>query len=427
MDSTSDVYGLNKTDPDPSQPSSSAQQASGTQQQATYQQSGAQTASGSSSGYYSHPNYQQAYQYSNYQQGQQQGYQQQYQPYQAPPFQTYYQAQSPGCGTYLFRFVMGIMLFCVCGFVLLFFLGLLGMAMSGSIEQVGMQERPLSERFVKGDRAAKSKVAIISISGVIFESEDGFISRQIRQALADKQVEAIVLRVDSPGGTMTGSDYYLYLLKQLKSRRKIPVVVSMGSSATSGGYYVSMVADKIYAEPTTITGSIGVIVPMYKGVGLCEKIGIESTPITSGPLKTMGSFDKPLTDEQRAVWQALVDDNFNRFKQVIRDGREEFKADPDKLDKLATGQIYTATEAEENGLIDEIGYLDDAIDEALNQAGLSETTAKVVRYRARTTFMDALMEAKSPQTILSPETLTHLTVPRILLLEPNTLPLIAEQ
>lgn len=352
------------------------------------------------------------------------GYQQQsgYPPY--PPYQNvYYQQPSVGCGTYLFRFAVGGVLLFVGGFLMIFFLGVLGLAMSGSIEQVGMQEKPLSEKLVQGDWSSKSKVAIISINGMIMESENGYIPKQIKQVLKDKDVKAVVLRVDSPGGTMTGSDYYLYLLKEMKSKRNIPVIVSMGSMAASGGYYVSMVGDEIYAEPTTITGSIGVIVPMYKGVGLCEKIGVESTPITSGPLKTMGSFDKPLTDEQKAVWQALVDDNFKRFKNVIIEGRENFNADPKKLDDLATGQIYTATEAEENGLIDKIGYLDDAIAAAMKKAGLSENTSKTIRYRPKMSFMEAITEAKAPKTVLDTRTLFNLTSPKVYLLEPNSLPL----
>lgn len=346
-------------------------------------------------------------------------------PQSPQPQQVYYYQQPPtfGCGAFVGRLVASIVVLFVCGFLFLIFLSAMGTAMMSSMEQVTEKSNRLNERFVTGDENAETKIAILSIDGMIMESEEGYIPKQIRQILDDENVAAIVLRVDSPGGTMTGSDYYYYLLKRMKDEKGIPVVVSMGSMATSGGYYVSMVGDEIYAERTTITGSIGVIVPMYKGVGLCEKIGIESTPITSGPLKTMGSFDKPLTDEQRAVWQRLVDDNFARFKEVVKEGREEFRLDPKRLDDLATGQIYTATEAEANGLVDKIGYIDDAIESARIRAGLPAGGFKVVRYKSKSSFMNMMLESRGPETVLNADTLTNLTTPRVYMLCPDVLPL----
>ncbi|MCL2745345.1 MAG: signal peptide peptidase SppA [Planctomycetaceae bacterium] len=356
-------------------------------------------------------------------------------PFALPPFSPhpqyppmppiYIQQPSVGCAGYLFRFVMGVLFFFGTCIAILFFIGFI-IGFAASLEGITDLENNLSERVISGTSTAKSKIAVITISGLIIESENGYIPKQIKQALKDKSVKGIVLRVDSPGGTMTGSDYYLHLLKNLKEERSIPIIVSMGSMAASGGYYVSMASDEIFAEPTTVTGSIGVIVPMYKGVGLCEKIGVESTPITSGPLKTMGSFDKPLTDEQRAVWQNLVDDNFALFKKVIRDCRSEFEKEPEKLDKLATGQIYTANDALKNGLIDKIGYLDDAVEAVRKKTGLTESNSKTIRYRSKPSVSD-IFSVESAETILSAKTVLNLTIPKVYLLVPDVLPLTTEK
>ena len=285
----------------------------------------------------------------------------------------------------------------------------------------------LTERFVSGNRQASNKVAILTIDGIITGAEDGFVAKQVRQIIKDENVKAVVLRVDSPGGTMSGSDYFHHLLTKMKRERDgLPIIVSMGSIAASGGYYVAVAGDEIFAERSTITGSIGVVVPMFKAIELSRKIGVESTPITSGPLKSMGSIMQPMSDEEKVVWERLIDDNFQRFKEVIREGRKAFAENPENLDKLATGQIFTATEAEANHLIDRVGFLDDAVAAAMNRAGLDERTSKTVKYRPKLRFMDILLESRSPDNILGTKTLVDLTTPRIYLLCPHVLPIHGE-
>lgn len=275
-----------------------------------------------------------------------------------------------------------------------FFAFVIGMiAASGEMAVQNMPER-LAERIVSGEPSAHTKVAVIAIEGAILGSNDDFVHRQIRQATDDKHVAAIVLRVDSPGGTITGSDFYLHLLNKLKNERKIPIVVSMGGVAASGGYYVSMASDEIFAEPSTITGSIGVIVSLFDASTLFAKIGVESTPIASGPMKTMGSIAKPMSPEEKKLWEALVAAYFDQFKDRIKKGRANFAADPEKLDKLATGQIYLAGEAIENGLIDKIGFLEDAVDRAMELASVSKNNSRVIRYRPRMSFMNAVLESE---------------------------------
>jgi len=288
--------------------------------------------------------------------------------------------------------------------------------------KMAREEKTLTEKFVAGNRHADDKIAIMTIEGVITSNADGFIAKQIRSVLSDTRVKAVVLRVESPGGTMSGSDYYLHLLKKMKAEREIPVVVSMGSLAASGGYYVSMVGDEIFAEPSTLTGSIGVIASLFNASELLEKIGVESTPITSGPHKAMGSFAKPMTEEERAIWQRLIDENFDRFKQIIREGRKkEFADNPGELDRLATGQIYTANEALANKLIDTIGFLDDAIDRASELADLA-SDYKAIQYKPKLSVMETLLDSRAPNTLLSGKTLTEVTTPKIYLLCPQVVP-----
>jgi protease-4 len=276
---------------------------------------------------------------------------------------------------------------------LLFFMGLIASAVGTAVSSSSTDNlfSPLSEVHVSGNRTAKDKIAILTISGTILGNDEGFIQRQINAVLKDRDVRAVVLRVNSPGGTISGSDYYLEQLKQMKKERDIPLIVSMGATAASGGYYVSMAGDELYAEPTTITGSIGVIFPMLNLAELCEKIGVQFDPITSGPYKSMGSMTRPLTEEERKIFQNIINDSFARFKDVIREGRSEYAQDPEKLDAIATGQIYTANQALENGLIDHIGFLEDACNRAIEMAGLFPNRCRVFKYRAKMSLLDLLM------------------------------------
>lgn len=322
----------------------------------------------------------------------------------------------------------------VCG--LFFLLALIGIASKGIAGNDGSPG--LIEQFDSGDAGAAQKVLLLEIDGVIMGGRDSFVAKQIRQAQKDTNIKAIVLRVDSPGGSISGSDYFLYLLKKLKAELNVPVVVSMGGLAASGGYYVSMVGDEIFAEQSTMTGSIGVIVPLYNGSRFLRMLGFESTPITSGPLKTMGSFSKTMTDEERAVFQSLVDDGFAQFKKVIYEGRSAHfdEQTPEKLDAIATGQIFSARQALDNNLIDKIGYVDDAIESAMNRAGLAfnpgnpKNGCQIIRYKKQPTLADALIgtdaEAKSPNRSVDSEVgeiLSDLTTPRAYYLCPGVLPL----
>ncbi|MCO6457882.1 MAG: signal peptide peptidase SppA [Pirellulaceae bacterium] len=241
----------------------------------------------------------------------------------------------------------------------------------------------IEEKFVSGEQFGSDKVAVITVGGVILEG-DGFVKRQIDRVREDENVKAIVVRVDSPGGTVTGSDYMYHHLRKLKEDKGVPLVVSMGAIAASGGYYVAMaVGDEprsIFAEPTSTTGSIGVIIPHYDFSGLMERFDVKDDSIATHPRKQMLSMTRPMSEDDRQVLQGYIDETFSRFKEIVQAGRPAFRQDPAALDVLATGEIFSAPKAKEHGLIDEIGFLEDAIDRAVELAGLDKSRVRVVKF-----------------------------------------------
>ena len=183
-------------------------------------------------------------------------------------------------------------------------------------------------------------------------------------------------------------------------QREIPCVVSMGSLCASGGYYVAMAvgdqADAIYAEPTTWTGSIGVVIPHYNFSRMMGLLGVNDQSIVSGDLKLMGSPTRRMEDSEREVLQTLVNESFDSFKQIVKSGRPAFRDDEAALDAVATGQVFTAQQALEKGLVDKIGYLEDAIERAAELAGVSTDDVRCVEYNKRVTPIEQLLAARTP-------------------------------
>lgn len=251
----------------------------------------------------------------------------------------------------------------------------------------------IEEKLVSGEPLAANKVAIIRVEGTIMH-DDAFPKWQIDKAAKDASVKAIVLRVDSPGGTVTGSDYLYHHLKKLREgsegRAPKPLVVSMGGIAASGGYYIACAAgptaDTIFAERSTWTGSIGVIIPHYNVSELLQKWSIKDDSIMSGKLKAMGSptrvVSPELAEEEHKILQELVDQTFAQFKEIVTEARPKLAGDDNKetLKSATTGQVFTAKQALELGLVDKIGYLEDAIDRAMQLANLSKSDTRVVKY-----------------------------------------------
>ncbi len=256
------------------------------------------------------------------------------------------------------------------------------------------QQPRLDEKFHSLNQRGSDKVAIIKVEGPILDG-DGFVKRQIDEVREDSGVKAVVLRVDSPGGTVTGSDYMYHHLRSLAKERDIPIVVSMGSLAASGGYYVAMAVgntpNSIYAEPTTWTGSIGVIIPHYNFAGLMDEWSIEEDSVKSHPLKSMGSPTRKMTDEERAIFEGLVHDSFEGFKDIVRSGRPALRDKPEALERIATGQVFTTQQALDNGLVDRRGFIEDAIERAIELAELKKEDVRVVEYAPQVGLLNEML------------------------------------
>lgn len=229
----------------------------------------------------------------------------------------------------------------------------------------------------KGKASQSNKIAIIYVDGVIIGGrgqssvlmEQGGtdqIIKQIHQARDDESVKAVVLRINSPGGSAAASQEVGEELKKLRGRGKV-VVTSMADVAASGGYWLAACTDKIYANPTTMTGSIGVYMPYANWEELYKKVGIYQEKIKSGPHKDILSPERQMTNEEREIIQIMVDDIYNQFVDVVAEGR---KLDKEQVRKLADGRIYTGNQAKQLGLVDELGNMYDAIDGASQLAGI---------------------------------------------------------
>jgi protease-4 len=233
-------------------------------------------------------------------------------------------------------------------------------------------------------RLAPDKVAVIPLSGSITTGDSSFSSgssitpglvrNYLAKAESDKAVRAIVFRIESPGGEIEPCQEILWEIEKAKETKTI--VVSMGGMAASGGYYISTPADRIVALPSTQTGSIGVISSAVNVEGLLEKLGIQIEIFKGGKYKDMYWGVRNLTTEEREIMQAMVDEYYEQFIEVVAERRG---LSEDDVRDLATGQLYSGSRAKELGLVDELGDLDTAIDLAMELAGME--TARVEYYR----------------------------------------------
>lgn len=268
-------------------------------------------------------------------------------------------------------------------------------------EGEGQDEFPqFSEAHSYG--SGTTKVVRIEFNGILTRRLDGGwlgttdpvedCLRQIRAARQDDAIAAILLEVDSPGGEVTAADEIhreLQLFKESREDRKIVVLVH--DMAASGGYYISAPADRILAQPTALIGSIGVIMQTLNIQGLSEKIGVTDTTIKSGKNKDLLNPFHPVDPEQVKLLQGSVDAMYDRFLDLVAQGRSIPKAD---LKPLADGRIFTANEALKHKLIDGIGYWDDAMDAMADLLGVDDIL--VVTYQVEKTFFDRLMGAHTP-------------------------------
>jgi protease-4 len=262
-----------------------------------------------------------------------------------------------------------------------------------SLQVLALGSSPAPDFTSTRGPATGPAIAVIRVEGLITSDEGGpfavegiasaeTIVGHIARANADPDVKAILLAVNSPGGGVTASDVIYHALKDVDK----PMVVMMGEVAASGGYYVSMASEWIVANPNTLTGSIGVISEFPNAEGLLEKVGVEFVVVTSGPRKDLGSPYREMTEEERAYWQAIVDETYESFVQIVAEGRH---MPVDDVRALADGGVYTGRQALEAGLVDQLGYEADAIAKAAELGGITGEP-RIIEYQRTPTFLDLL-------------------------------------
>jgi protease IV len=246
----------------------------------------------------------------------------------------------------------------------------------------------LQESVLEG--TSGPKIVLVDISGVISDAEErttfqlaqrpsmvAETKSVLDRAADDKDVAAVLLRINSPGGSVSASDTLYHELKTWKETNKKPVYAFFNGLSTSGAYYLAMAADRVIAHPAAVTGSIGVIMPGISFEGLMDKYGVADQTITSGPFKDTGSMFRDMRPDEKKQMQSVIDDLYGRFTSVVAAGRP--RLDPDKIKKLADGRVYSANQALAAGLVDDLGYLDDALRALEKAANLSQS--RVVSYR----------------------------------------------
>ena len=261
------------------------------------------------------------------------------------------------------KIFLGFLIFAL---VFLIFLGIAGVFLIGrSFDAIGNKPK------------GRDNIAVINITGPIMAGNSGGvlgnemassrnIMKQINQAKDAKNVKALLLRVNTPGGSSAASDSIYRELRKFKKTGK-PIIVSMGDVAASGGYYISAAADEIFANPSTITGSIGVIMKFTNLEDLYNKLGVDSITIKSGPHKDLGSPNRKMTAEEKKMLQDMVDNVYKQFIDAVVEGRSMSR---DTVLKLADGRIYNGAKAKKVGLVDQLGTFYDAVDRTAKLANI---------------------------------------------------------
>jgi protease IV len=283
--------------------------------------------------------------------------------------------------------------------------GLVGLAVAGVVLLLvaGGPTVPAvyEEEWVAGDGPAV--IAVVPVEGTIAPANNTLGGTQptttpegladaLRQAGQDTSVVAVVLEVNSPGGGVTASDEMHQSILDFKENTGKPVVVSMGDTAASGGYYISTAADRIFANETTLTGSLGVIIPLNNYAEAADKYGIKQVVIKSGKYKDMGSAFREMTPDEREIYQSIVNQDYSEFVDVVSEGRG---IPEERVREIADGRIYSGVQARGLGLVDSFGNLDEASATAGRLAGAKDTT--LVRYVQAPTLVETVLARLAPQ------------------------------
>jgi protease-4 len=244
-------------------------------------------------------------------------------------------------------------------------------------------------------------VAVMQLSGAISSGSEDYFSTQgitpdlvadlLEQAAADSAIKAVVVSVNSPGGSVVASDEIYHALLEFEK----PVVVWMGEMAASGGYYISCGGDHVFAHPGTLTGSIGVISQFFNAEELMDKVGVDVVVIISGPSKDIGSPFREMTEDEQAIWEGIIDEVYDGFVEIVAQARGLPLED---VRELADGRVYTGRQALELGLVDEVGLLGDAIAKAAELGGI-EGEPQVIELKTTPSFLDVLYGFQARSTL----------------------------
>ncbi len=247
------------------------------------------------------------------------------------------------------------------------------------------EPEPLKEKTVSG--YGRDKVLVMDIHGMVLEGPHRIlglfkgvttpsrVKEELEKAAKDDHIKAVVLKINSPGGTVSAADVILHELQSFKTERHLPIVVCLEGLAASGGYYVAQAGDTIMAYPTCITGSIGVIAMKFNFRGLMDKVGVDTDVVKTGAWKDFWSPFRAATPKEKEMMQQIIEEFYRDFINVVAQGR---KMSLQEVRQVADGRIFTAPQARDLKLVDKIGYLDDALKEAQALAGISG--ARIVRY-----------------------------------------------
>jgi protease-4 len=257
---------------------------------------------------------------------------------------------------------------------------------------------PLEEQVLEGD--GPGKILLLDINGIISEQEKSsglleqaapsmvsLVRESLRKAEEDKRIVGLILRINSPGGTITASDIIHHELVEFRKRKNVPLLACIMGIGTSGGYYVAAATDEIIAHPTAVTGSIGVITMKFNVEGLMEKIGVSEQTVKSGDKKDIMSPFRKATPEEMKLAQEIIDRFYGRFLDIIM-ARPGNRLTREELRTLADGRIYTADQALTGKLVDRIGYLDDVI--TLMRKRVRDDNARVVSYHRPGSFKGSI-------------------------------------
>jgi len=281
---------------------------------------------------------------------------------------------------------------CAGAFLIALVFGFFGLLLGTVVGGLGgsSSESSLREVLLDGEAAAEKKIAAIPIKGLIMESMGsgpGSVS-QVKKTLKalekDESVVGVLLVIDTPGGGVTASDRIYHDLSEFKKESKLPIHSIFLDVAASGGYYVAMASDHITAHPTTVTGSIGVISQFFNFSDAMDKVGVSVNVVKSlnsqgeVSFKDIGSPYRPMRPEERALLQGLITEMWDKFTQVVADGRKG-KLSPEQVKKLADGRVFTGEQALKEKLVDSVGYMEDAFAKIREASGHEK--AKIVSYQ----------------------------------------------